>query len=340
MTVKLKPIDQQVMVITGGSSGIGLVTAREAAKRGAAVVIAARNEEALEKVAAEMHAEGARVATCAVDIAQETAAERIARVATDRFGGFDTWVNCAAVSDYGTLEQIGLAEHRRVFDVNYFGLLQCCLVALEHLRARGGGAIINIGSILSDRAVIAQGPYSAAKHAVRALTESLRMDVEREGLPISITLIKPSGIHTPFAEHARNHMDLPPRVPQVVYGPEVAADAILFAAEHPRRDLHVGGNGYFATKLANLFPRFTDFIMEAAMVRGQQTTDDPGDPAARDNLMEPRKDGSAEGTQDFAVRRQSLWLEAQKHPVLASALLAAGAIAVGAALVGRERERA
>src|SRR4030095_10002022 len=127
---------------------------------------------------------GGRVAVCAVDVAQETAAEEIARTAVAAFGGFDTWVNDAAVSDYGTLEQIGLAEHRRVFDINYFGVLQCCLVALDHLRAKRG-AIVNTGSILSDRAVIAQGPYSAAKHAVRALTETLRMDVERAGLPIS-----------------------------------------------------------------------------------------------------------------------------------------------------------
>lgn len=328
MRKKLKPLSEQTIVITGASSGIGLATAREAVRRGARVLLVARNDKALRSIASEL---GAGAATCPVDVADEGAAERIAEAATNAFGGFDTWVNCAAVTSYGTLEQLGLDEQRRVFDVDYFGMLQANLVAVKHLRQRGGGAIINIGSVLSDRALIKQPAYCAAKAAVRALTENLRMDVEREGLPISVTLIKPSGIHTPFPEHGRNHMDEPPRIPQIMYGPELVAEAILFAAEHPRRQIYVGGYGFMLSLLARLFPRITDRAMEIAFVGTQQAPEEPGDPAMRDNLFVPRKDGLQEGTQEFPVKRFSLFLEAQKHPAAAGALIA-GTAAAGAAL--------
>ena len=340
MRVKLKPVAEQVIVITGGSSGNGLATAREAVRRGAAVVLAARNKAALDKIARELRSEGGRVAVCAQDVAAEGSAERIAQAAIDAFGGFDTWVNDAAVTSYGTLEQLGVDEQRRILDVNYFGMLQGCLTALHHFRSRGGGAIINIGSVLSDRALIKQPAYCASKAAARALTENLRMDIEREGLPISVTLIKPAGIHTPFPEHARNHMDEPPRIPQVVYGPELVADAILFAAEHSRRQIYVGGYGFMLSVLGRLFPRITDRVMEVALVATQQAPDEPGDPAARDNLFAPKKDGEVEGTQDYFVKRSSLFLQAQKHPVAASAILGAGVLAAGAAIRSRRKQLA
>jgi short-subunit dehydrogenase len=336
MRYDLKPVSEQTIVITGGSSGNGLATARAAVEQGANVVLAARNREALERVAEELRRlGGGKVAICAVDVAEEGSAEKIAETAVREFGGFDTWVNDAAVSDYGTLEEIGEAEHRRVFDVNYFGVLKGSLVALEHLRQRGGGAIINIGSILSDRSLICQIPYSAAKHAVRAFTEGLRMDIDREGLPISVTLIKPGAMHTPFPEHARNHMKLPPRLPQVVYDPDLVADAVLFAAEHPRRQIYVGGQGFALSLLGRLFPRTTDRLMELLFVRGQQTTEHPGDPRARDNLYEPKKDGRIEGTQPMYVRRRSRFLQAQKHP-LATAAIAGAAIGAAALFANRK----
>lgn len=334
MSSHLKPLDQQVIVITGASSGSGLATAREAVRRGAQVVLVARNEAALQAIAGEL---GEAAAVCAIDIADPGSAERIAEAAINAFGGFDTWVNCAAVTSYGTLEQLGIDEQRRVFDVDYFGMLQGSLVAIRHLRTRGGGAIINVGSVLSDRAAIKQPAYSAAKAAVRAMTESLRMDIEREGLPISVTLIKPTGIHTPFPEHGRNHMDLPPRIPQVMYDPRLVADAILFAAQHPRRQIYVGGTGFIQSLLARLFPRLTDKVMEFALVRAQQSREDAGDPAMRDNLFVPKKDGLEEGTQDFAAKRYSLFLEAQKRPVVATAILGAGALMAGIALRARKR---
>jgi short-subunit dehydrogenase len=337
MRKNLKPLAEQTLVITGASSGSGLATAKEAVRRGARVVLVARNKPALEAIAKGL---GAQAAVCVADIADKGAAERIAKTATDAFGGFDTWVNCASVTSYGSLEQLGMDEHRRVFDVAYFAMLACSLVALDHLRQRGGGAIVNVGSVLSDRAVIKQPAYSAAKAAVRSLTDSLRMDIEREGLPISVTLIKPTGIHTPFPEHGRNHMDEPPRIPQVMYAPELVADAILFAAGHPRRQIYVGGTGFTQTLLASMFPRATDRIMELALPRAQQSPEHPGDPAMRDNLYEPKKDGQAEGTQPFPAKRWSLSLQAQKHPLATLALATSAAVAAaGASALAAKRRR-
>ena len=339
MRVRLKPIDRQTIVITGASSGNGLATAEEAVKRGAAVVLAARNGEALERIADDLRARGGRVAVCVADVADEAHVERIAATAVEAFGGFDSWVNDAAAATYGRMEEVTMADHRRVFDVNYFGLLKGSLVAARHLRERGGGAIVNIGSVLSDRTMILQGPYSATKHAVRAATDALRMELEREGALISVTLIKPGPIHTPYPEHARNYMDEPPRLPPPLYDPRLVADAILFACENPRRQLYIGGGGYMVSLAGQLAPRLTDRLMEGFGVVAQQKAEDPGDPAKRDNLYEPRSDGAIDGGQRAHVRRTSLLLEAQKRPLLAPLLIGFAGVEALAALSRRRRRK-
>lgn len=330
MRPRLKPIDRQAIVITGASSGNGLATAREAARRGAAVLLAARNREALEAVRDDLRRRGGRVAVCAADVSVEADVERIAQTAIESFGGFDSWVNDAAAATYGAMERVPMADHRRIFDVNYHGLLMGSLVAARHLRARGGGAIVNLGSVLSDRAMIYQGPYSATKAAVQAATDALRMELERDRAGISVTLIKPGSIATPYPEHARNYMDSPPRLPPMLYDPQLVAEAILFACETPRRQLYVGGSGYLISLAGRLAPRATDLAMEAFGVAAQQKPGDPGDPGKRDNLYAARADGESRGGQDVFVRRTSLFLQAQTQPLL----LPFVAAAAGAELAG------
>lgn len=319
MRVNLKPLASQVVVVTGGSSGIGLATAEMAARRGARIVIAARNEEALEEIAGRLRASGAEVAVCAADVANQADVERIARTAIDRFGTIDTWVNDAAAAVYGKVEEVPIEDHRRVFDVGYWGTVHGSLVAARHLREHGG-AIINVGSVLSERAMILQGTYSAMKHAVRGFTDALRMELELDGAPVSVTLIKPTGMNTPYPEHARNYMERAARIPPVIYDPRLVAKAILFAAENVKREITVGGTGLMISKLGNLVPRAMDLNMELTGEPLQQTDEAP--PAERhDNLYEPREDGKIESDQDRHVRRSSLWLEAQMHPVLTTAIL-------------------
>lgn len=329
MAVTLKPLSEQTIVITGASSGIGLATARRAAREGAKVLLVARNEDALREAVESIRLRGGKADFLAIDITAADAPERIGAKARSAFGGFDTWVNDAAVALYARLEETGIDEQRRVFDVGYFATVAASLYAARELTARGGGAIVNLGSILSDRTVPVQGAYSAMKHAVQGFTEAFRMEMEAEGRPISVTLVKPAAIDTPYPEHARNRMDKPARVPPVVYDPELVAKAICFAAAHPKRDLTVGGTGMAMTKMSNLLPRSADRFMEMFFKEEAQTIDTPATPGAKDNLFEPRKDGRERSNQDIYVRKQSLALEAQMRPWTTMAILGGVGVAAG-----------
>jgi len=334
MTITLKPLRDQIIVVTGATSGNGLAIVEDAVRRGAAVVATARNEAALKALRDRLSAEGGRIAICVADVSDMAAVERVAAGAVEAFGGFDSWVNNAGTGTYGTLEQVPVADHRRVFDVNYFGVLHGSLVAARHLRRRGG-AIINVGSILSDRAIVEQGPYCATKHAVQALTDTLRMELEQEKAGISVTLIKPGAIDTPFPEHARNFMNQPPRLPPPLYAPSVVADAVLFACEIPRRTLYAGGGGLLSALLSNAAPRLSDKIMELVGTVAQQKLKDPGDPARRDNLYTPRVD-ALRGSQDVHARASSTVLQVQKlHP----GFLLLGIVSAGIAVAVSRKKR-
>jgi short-subunit dehydrogenase len=345
MGVELKRLSEQVMVITGASSGIGLATARRAASKGANVVLSARNSEALEEAADDIRRRGGRAATFACDMAEQGAAEELATFAVDTFHRIDTWVNNAATSMLATLDRVSLDEHRRVFDVGYFGYVQGSMAALPRLQTQGG-ALINVGSILSNRAVPLQGAYSAMKAAVMAFTDSLRMELEMKAAPVSVTLIKPSATDTMYIEHARNKLGKPataPPPPSVLYDPELVAKAICFAAEHPRRSLTVGGAGLLLTAAAPMQPRLSDLFLEEMLDVEGQTGDEPPAPAAHDNLFEARADGRTNSNQSRKPRKHSLYLEAQMHPGKAAAIAAGGAALLataGAWILGRDRREA
>jgi short-subunit dehydrogenase len=336
MTVRLKPVEEQVIVITGASSGIGLATARMFAERGArGLVLAARNAETLDDIARELSARGTRTIAVPTDTAKREDIEQIARTAVETFGGFDTWVNDAAAALYGRLEEIPIEDQRHQFEVNYWGVVNGSLIAARHLRERGGGAIINVGSVVSERAMVFQTQYSATKHAVKAFTDGLRMELEREGTPISVTLIKPSAIDTPYPEHARNYMKDNPALPPPNYDPHLVAKAIVFAAEHPKRDLTVGLGGWMIGALGTLAPRLTDFAMELLGYR-MQTTRERQRESMRDNLYRPRQDGDEYSSLSGEPRKTSVFLAAQMHPFATAAILAGIGAAVAAFLIPRE----
>ena len=327
MTATLKPLEEQVIVLTGASSGIGLATARAAAGRGAKLVLVARNEDALQQLAQEITAQGGEAIAVAADVAKPEDLQRVAQTAVQRFGGFDTWINDAAVAIYGTVEQVPIADQRQLFEVNYWGVVEGSLIAAKHLKQRGGGAIINVGSVLSNRSLIFQGPYSASKHAVKAFTDALRMELEREGAPISVTLIKPSSIDTPYVEHARSYLDSPGvTIPPPAYDPHLVAKAILHACERPTRDLVVGFGGWAFALMERFVPRLTDYVMEAGG-KTMQTSDNPGRRARRDNLYAPREDGAEHSSLPGSSRKTSLFLAAQMHPVATLALVAGTGLA-------------
>ena len=337
MALKLKPIGEQVVVITGASSGIGLATALEAARRGARVVLAARNEDALRDVAQRIRGAGGEAVYVPADVARMEDVQRIVQSALDAYGGFDTWVNNAGISVYGHLEEQPLEDARRLFDTNYWGTVHGSLAALPHLRRRGG-AIINVGSVVSDIAIPLQGHYSASKHAVKGFTDSLRYDVEREGAPISVTLVKPSAVDTPYIAHARNLMSVEPDLPPPVYDPEVVARTILDCAQHPRRDVTVGGGGKMLAMMGTFAPRLADLYAERALYGQQRKTSRPS-MDRRDALYQPsRPAGMVRGTYDGHVSGSSVFTQSVLHrdrAVLAIGAAAAlgAAVAVGSRLL-------
>ena len=332
MAVKLKPIEDQVVVITGASSGIGLATAKLAASRGARVVLAARDADGLASARVEIEGSGGRAITAVADVSNLDHVRSIARHAIDAFGTIDTWVNNAGLSIYGPIEEVPVEDARRLFDVNYWGVVHGSLTALEHIK-NAGGALINVGSVTSDRAVPLQGHYSASKHAVKGFTDALRMEVEKEGTPVSITLIKPGAIDTPFPEHARNYMEAEPKHSAPVYDPALVADAIVFCAEHPRRDLIVGGGGKLTAAMDNV-PRVADRYMRATMF-DQQKSKKASRPERADSLYEPQGGGRERGNYPGTVHQRSLYTTSAMNRV--ATMLGAAAVSAGVVLAARKR---
>ncbi len=330
--IALKPVSSQVVVLTGGTSGIGLTTARMLAAHGAKLFLIARNAEALAAVRDEIRAKGGVAEYAVADVSDHAALEQAADQAVSVFGGIDTWVNDAGAFIYGRLDAVSLADQRRLFDVTYWGVVHGTLIAAQRLKA-AGGAIINVGSVLGEVAIPYQGAYCAAKFAVKGFTEAFRRETEAERQPISLTLIKPAAINTPFTDHARNRMgSRGVRNPPPAYDPHLVARAILHACANPVRDLTIGGAGGTSMVLGNLvMPRAMDWIA-ARVGRTTMTTKNPGDEAQRDNLYEPREDLAENSSLHPLTRKTSLALEAQLNPAATMAAVAGVAALALAAL--------
>jgi len=332
-TMKLKPLREQVIVITGASSGIGLATARAAAHEGARLVLFSRNEDALKTIVDEINAREDQAIHVTGDVARREDLERAADAAIARFGGFDTWINNAGVSLYGRLEEASEEDHRRLFETNFWGVVHGSLVAIHHLKQRGG-ALINLGSVLSDQAIPIQGMYSASKHAVKGFTDALRMELEAESAPVSVTLVKPAAINTPYPQHAKNYLDEEPSLPPPVYQPEEVARAILFAAAHPKRDLYIGSASKTMSVANRAMPRLMDRVSEKFMIPAQSRG-----PSRRDRegaLHRQGEGGQMRGNAPGHVMRSSYYTRVTMHPVLTGTLLAAAGL-TAATLLTRSR---
>jgi short-subunit dehydrogenase len=334
MKQQLKPLREQAIVIVGASSGIGLVTAKRAAREGARVLLAARNEQDLAAAVQAIRSEGGRAVYQVCDVADEQQVRAVGERAVAEFGGFDTWINCVGVSIYGKWLEVPLADARRQFDVNYWGVVHGTLTAVRHMAARGG-AVINVASALADRAIPLQGNYCATKFAMKAFTDSLRMELEADGVPVSLTLVKPGSMDTPLFQKARTFLGVEPQPIPPVYAPDVAAHAILEAAQKPRRDVITGGMGAVLSLSEKLSPRLTDKYMERTTFESQKTEiSAPADRAT--NLYEPvEHDGGERGRFQGRVRRWSAYTEAVLHPRATAAIVLTAGAAVAAGLLRR-----
>lgn len=332
MKIPLKKLTQQTIVITGASSGIGLVTARLAAKRGARVMLNSRNEAALKTIVREITDSGGQASYVAGDVGRIEDVKRIADETVRKFGSFDTWVNNAGVSIYGPVLDQPVADHRQLFETNYWGVVNGSLVACEHLGARGG-ALINVGSVLSDRAIPLQGTYCASKHAVKGFTDALRMELEKEGSPISVTLIKPSTIDTPYIQHAKNLMDHEPLNPPPVYAPDTVAETILHCAEHSEREVTVGA-GLALSEIGHYAPQVTDKLLKATMFDLQKSPE-PKEGTRSHSLYVPGEDGRERGHYPGHVAESSILTKTALHPLITGAVLAGIGLALAAVFTSR-----
>ncbi|HYC51652.1 MAG TPA: SDR family oxidoreductase [Gemmatimonadaceae bacterium] len=288
----MKPLDQQVMVITGASSGIGLATALVAAEGGAKLILNARSEDTLQEVVADIRSAGGDAEHVAGDVADRIVVQRIANAAISRFGRIDTWVNDAGVSIYGRITETSEEDNRRLFDTNFWGVVNGSLVALPHLR-ESRGALINVGSEVSEAIVPLQGMYSASKHAVKGFTDALRVELKHDEIPVSVTLIQPGATDTPFPQHARNYMDREPALPTPLDDPFHVAEKILEAATSQKRAIKVSAMAKMNVAMAKFAPAIGERMAAKQMDR-QQYDEPPRNP--RGSLHAPSTSGRVYGT--------------------------------------------
>lgn len=332
---KLKPIEEQVVVIFGASSGMGREAAIQFARRGAKVVVASRDAEALSTLVDSIGRAGGTAVSIVADAGEFQQVQAVAQKAVDAFGRLDTWVQTVGVSIYATLEETTPEEFKRVIEVNLLGQAYGAMAALPHLRREGRGALIHVSSVEAYCALPYQSAYAASKHGVMGFLDSLRLELRKEGVPISVTNVMPAGINTPLFSQARSKFGVKPMPVPPIYKPEHAAEILLYAAENPTRDITVGG----AAKLFILGQRISPKLVEEFLLRtgfrGQKTSE-PKDPGAADNLLQPVGERRVAGDfiQKTRVSSMGVWLET--HPAIQRSLKFA---CLGAAVLWLVRKR-
>jgi short-subunit dehydrogenase len=328
-------IRNSVIVITGGSSGIGHATALALAKKGARIVLAARGVDALARVVDEINSVGGEAVAVPTDVSRPHEVQELAAAALARFGRIDCWINNASVATWSTIEEMTAEEASRVIDVNLLGTIYGVKAALPAMLEQGRGVIINVASVLAERSIPLLSTYCAAKHGVKGFTESLRMEVSRDG--IKVVLVLPSAINTPFYTWGRSKMGVRPDPVSIVYDPRVVARAIVRAVERPRRDVYVGGIGRALALGQRLSPRAVDaYMQQNGRMWREQITNEPDHDES--NLYRSPEESSIDGKFVGRARRRSVYTEVTSSPGL-KGVLALFLIAAGAALWSRTSNR-
>ncbi|MET9281061.1 SDR family oxidoreductase [Streptomyces anthocyanicus] len=334
----------EVVVVTGATGGVGRATALAFGARGAAVALIARGEYALERAAEEVRAAGGRALPLVVDVADAEAVDAAASRVEEELGPIDVWVNAAFSTVFAPVPEIRPEELRRATEVTYFGFVHGTQAALRRMTPRDRGTIVQVGSALAERSVPLQAVYCGAKHAIQGFTESLRCELLHDRSGVRVTMVQMPGLNTPQFSWVLTRLPRHPRPVAPVYQPEVAARAVLHAADHPERRMYWVGGSTVATLLGQkLAPGLLDRYLARTGYDGQQT-DRPVDPSRPANLWKPPDDTApddygAHGIFDDEAHARSVqfWISRNRRR-LALATAVTGAVA--AALAGGLGRRA
>lgn len=280
-----KPINEQVIVLFGASSGIGREAALQLAAKGARVVVAARGEGGLNTLVAEICAKGGQAVAIVADTTDFDQVKAVADHTVAHYGQLDTWVHVAGVALYSYFWETPPAEFKRLLEVNLLGQAYGAMAALPHMMERGG-ALIHISSLLAQRAFPLQAAYSAAKHGVNGFTEALRIELRHANIPVTVTTIMPTSTNTPFFDKAKSRIGVKPIGMPPIYSPRLVVDAILYAIEHPVRDLVVGDAGKLISFAQRLAPQLVDELVVRTGFEGQMTKE-PEAVDGPNNLFHP-----------------------------------------------------
>jgi NAD(P)-dependent dehydrogenase (short-subunit alcohol dehydrogenase family) len=298
-----KPLDEQVLVVTGASSGVGRAVARAAGARGAKVVVAARGEEGLAAAVEEIERAGSEGLAVPCDVAEQEQNEELVRRALERFGRIDTFVANAIVTVYAEVEELEPEELRRVMDVNFFGVAYGFWAALPALK-ESHGTFLHVSSALAYRGIPLQAAYCSSKAAARTFLESARVELQKHEYDVAVSLVLPGAINTPQFDRDRQKLGKQPQPVPPIYEPEPYADAVLRCAEKPIRELPVSWGAQKLLWGQKLSPRAGDWMLRRVGWKNQHTDQDkpvdspdnlfetlPGDPGAHG-----RFDGQAKGS--------------------------------------------
>lgn len=336
-----KPLAEQVVVVTGASSGLGRAVARLAGARGARVVVTARNGEALDACVREIEAAGSEALAVPADCTVQDEVNQVVEQAVDRFGRIDTYVANAIVTVYAETYRYEPDELRRILDVNFFGQVYGYWAALPHLR-ESSGTFVSVNSALAYRGIPLQAGYCASKAALRAFFESARVEIRKAGWDVAVSVVLPGAINTPQFDRDRQKLGKQPQPVPPIYQPEPFAEGVLHCCEHPVRELPLGWGAQKLLWGQKLSPRAGDRMLLRMGWKSQHTDEDkPLD--SPDNLFSTLPgDPGAHGRFDDRSRGSTAWTSlrlALRSPTAALALLGIGAVAAGSVelLSGRGR---
>ena len=325
----------EVVLITGASSGIGRATVRRFAGPDVTLALVARNREGLDAAVQEVADAGGHAIALPADVADPHAVDAVAEAAEESLGPIDVWINAAMTTVFAYFEDVEPAEFRRATDVTYHGSVWGFRAALARMVPRDRGTIVQVGSAMAYRGIPLQAPYCGAKHAVQGVFESLRTELRHKGSSVHLTTVHLPGVNTPQFEHCRDKFDRRSMPVPPVYQPEIAANAIHWAAHHRRREVFVGVPTVYTIWGSKLAPWLAERYLARTAVSGQLSEVEKA-PDRPDNLFEPPSgDPGAHGPYDDRAHARSVQWWASRHRRALGAVVGGAALAGAAALAQR-----